>query len=66
MTESPVPVGGNSIDSLRWSLQQMIDCLSKDTLIEGEIVFVDPDAAVVCHKCGRTDGTHTNDCPSLK
>lgn len=45
MTESPVPVGGDSVDSLRSSLRMMLDCLDKDVLIDGKIVFVDPEAA---------------------
>jgi hypothetical protein len=44
MTESPVPVGGESVDSLRSSLQMMMSCLDKDVLVENEIKFIDPDA----------------------
>jgi hypothetical protein len=43
MTESPVEVASDTLEGVKSVLQMMSDCLSKDVLVDGEIVFTDAD-----------------------
>jgi len=45
VSEDQQPVAAETLEDVKSVLQMMLDCLSKDVLIEGEIVFVDPDSA---------------------
>jgi hypothetical protein len=43
MSEGPEPVAGETLEAVKSVLQKMTDCLSKDVLVEGDIIFVDPE-----------------------
>lgn len=45
-TEEPVDISGENIDSLKEYCQWVINCLDKDILVDGEVIFV-----------GNPDGT---------
>ena len=44
-TESPVDISGESIEAMKEYCQWILNCLDKDILVDGEVTFVDDDAA---------------------
>lgn len=44
-TENPIDISGESIEAMREYCQWVLNCLDKDVLIDGEVVFVDNDTA---------------------
>lgn len=42
-TSEPITISGHGIDELRQTCLWILACLNKDTLIDGEVVFIDKD-----------------------
>jgi hypothetical protein len=42
-TEDAVNISGETVEDLRWQCQKILECLDKDVLIDGKVVFASTD-----------------------